>query len=143
VTLTEEVCALLDELGVGTYAPDGPGGIIYGTALPDAPDVALAVARYDGGAEADSLGPWDEPRWQIRVRGAAGDSRTGEALAQAVYDVLHGLGYRYLTPGGTWLQLAICLNGGPGYIGRDQTGRHEWVVNVRTEVRRPTPNRPG
>lgn len=142
MTLTEEIAALLDELGVGTYHDDGsPGGSIYLTALPAAPDVALSVALYGGGAEASSRLPYDEPRLQIRARGTATDVRTGEQLAQQAYDALHGLGYRTM-PGGTWLQLAVGIQSGPEYIGRDDNGRHEHVVNLRAEVHRPTSTRP-
>lgn len=143
MTLTEEVAELLAELGVGTYRADGaPGGTIYLTSLPDSPDVALAVALYGAtGAESDSRLPYDESRLQVRARGTREDARTGEALAQAAYDALHGLGYRAM-PGGTWLQLAVCQGGGPSYLGRDGNGRHEWVVNLRAEVERRTLNRP-
>lgn len=141
MTLLEELAQLLAGLGLGTYKADGtPGGTIYLAALPSSPDRAMAVARY-GGAESDSLNPWDEVSVQVRVRGPAADARIAEQDAQAVYDALHGLGMRTLA-GGTWLQLAVCQNGGPVYIGRDQNGRHEWTVNVRVDVQRTTPNRP-
>lgn len=141
MTLLEEVAALLAELGLGTYQADGAaGGTIFTTRLPTSPDRCMAVARY-GGAESDSRNPWDEPSIQIRCRGSAVDSREAETDAQAVYDALHGLGMRELTPGGTWLQLAICGGGGPAYIGTDGNGRHEYVVNVRCDVDHETPNR--
>jgi hypothetical protein len=142
VTVTEEVCLLLHELGVGVYDPDGPGGTIYGATLPDAPDVALAVALYGTGGDASAAEPIDRQRIQVRARGTATDSRTGEALCQTAYDALNGLGYRAM-PGGTWLQLAYAHGGGPGYIGRDQTGRHEWTADLTLELERPTANRPG
>ncbi|TQN26091.1 hypothetical protein FHX37_4629 [Haloactinospora alba] len=143
MTLTEEVANLLVSLDVGTYHADGtPGGTIYLTALPPRPDVALAVALYGGGSEASVLHPYDEPRVQVRTRGTAEDVRTGERLAQDAYDALHGLGMRTM-PGGTWLQLAVGLQSGPAYMGRDDSGRHEWTVNVRIEVQRSTPNRTG
>lgn len=142
VTLTEEVAQLLAELDVGTYHADGtPGGTIYLTVLPPRPDVALAVALY-GGTEASALHSYDEPRVQVRTRGTAEDVRSGERLAQSAYDALHGLGMITM-PGGTWLQLAVGLQSGPAYIGRDDSGRHEWTVNVRIEVQRSTPNRTG
>lgn len=142
MTLIEELASLLAELGLGTFNSDGSaGGTIFLAALPSSPDRAMAVARY-GGAESDSLNPWDEISVQVRVRGPAADARQAEQDAQAVYDALHGLGMRELTPGGTWLQLAVCQNGGPVYIGRDQNGRHEWTVNVHVDVQRSTPNRP-
>jgi len=141
LTLLEEFAALLAELGFGEYNADGtPGGTIFLTVLPAAPDRCMAVAR-SGGPESDSLNPWDEPSIQVRCRGPAADVRTAEQDAQAVYDHLHGLGMRELTPGGTWLQLAVCTQSGPVYIGRDQNGRHEYVVNARCDVQRSTPNR--
>ncbi|GAA1455463.1 minor capsid protein [Nocardiopsis tropica] len=143
MTLTEELCLLLHELGVGTYDPTGPGGTIYGTTLPDAPDTALAVALYGTGADASAAEPVDAVRIQLRARGTREDSRTGERLAQAAYDALNGLGYRRLTPGGTWLQLAYAHGGSPGYIGRDQNARHEWTANLTLELERPTAARPG
>lgn len=140
MTLLEEVAALLDELGVGTYHADGTaGGTIYLAALPSAPDRAIAVARY-GAGESDSRLGYDEVNLQIRTRGTRTDARTAEQDAQSVYDALHGLGERTL-PGGTWLQLAVAGQGGPIYIGRDEAGRHEYTVNVRAELRRVTSNR--
>lgn len=136
MTLLEEFAALLAQRGLGTYEDDG--GTIFLAALPAAPDVAIALARYPGG-ESDSRLPYDEVNLQIRCRGD-GDPRTAEGAAQAVYDELHGLGMITL-PGGTWLQLAVGVQGGPIYIGRDQNGRHEFTVNLRAEVRRPTPHR--
>ncbi|MEV0619599.1 minor capsid protein [Nonomuraea sp. NPDC050404] len=141
MTLLEEFCALLDELGAGSYDAQGlPGGDIFHTVLPPAPDVAMAVALY-GGGESDAALGWDEPSIQVRVRGTSTDARVAEQRAQAVYDLVHGLGDRYLTPGGTWLQLAIGVNGGPVYISTDGNGRHEYTCNFRVDLDRPTPNR--
>lgn len=141
MTLLEEFAALAAQLDLGIYRADGtPGSTIFLASLPSAPDEAIAIGRY-GGAEADGRLPYDEPRLQFRVRGDAADVRAAEDRAQAVYDALHGLGMRML-PGGTWLQLAVGAQGGPIYIGPDQTGRPEYTVNVRVEVRRPTPQRP-
>ncbi|NJP27106.1 hypothetical protein FLW53_23475 [Microbispora sp. SCL1-1] len=140
MTLLEELATLLAELGLGTYEVDAPGGTIFHPRLPSTPDRCMAVARY-GGAESDSKNPWDELSVQVRVRGPAADSRIAEQDAQAVYDALHGLGMRELTPDGTWLQLAICQNGGPVYIGTDGNGRHEYTVNVRMDIDHETPQR--
>ncbi|GAA0638258.1 hypothetical protein GCM10010174_70140 [Kutzneria viridogrisea] len=141
MTLTEEFAQLLHDLALGVYKADGTaGGTIYLTNLPQAPDAALAVARY-GLAEPDSRLHYDEPGIQVRIRDAAADVTVGEARAQAVWDALHGLGLRTLA-GGTWLQLAIAQQGSPNYMGRDGNGRHEWTVNLRCEIEHPTPNRP-
>lgn len=136
MTLLEEFATLLAQRGHGTYEDDG--GTIFLAALPSTPDRCIAVARYAGG-ESDSRLPYDEVNLQVRVRGTA-DPTTAEGAAQDVYDDLHGLGMLTL-PGGTWLQLAVGNQGGPIYIGRDQNGRHEFTVNLRAEVRRPTPHR--
>lgn len=137
MTVLEEVGQLLAELGLGTYEA---GGTIYLVTLPSEPDECMAVTRY-GGREADAALGYDEIGLQVRVRGSADDVTTGEAKAQAVYDHLHGLRMRYLTPGGTWLQMAIGTQAGPVYIGRDGGGRPEWTVNFRCELQRPTANR--
>jgi hypothetical protein len=140
VTILEEFAQLLDDLDLGTYHADGTaGGTVFLATLPEAPDDAIAVARY-GAGEADSADPWDEINIQCRVRGSAADARAAERKAQDVYDALHGLGMRAL-PGGTWLQLAVAGGGGPVYIGRDINGRHEYTVNLRCELQRTTANR--
>ncbi|HWO65366.1 MAG TPA: minor capsid protein [Umezawaea sp.] len=140
MTLLEELALLLQELGLGTYKPDDVDGTIYFPVLPDGPDACLAIARY-GGTESSSRDPFDEPRIQVRCRGTAADSRPPEAAAQAVFDALHGLGMRTL-PGGSELQLAVGIGSGPEYMGRDENRRHEYVVNFRVEVQRPTLVRP-
>ena len=140
-TLTEELALLLDEYGVGTYRPEEAGGTLFLHALPDAPDVALAIAPYGSPGEADSRNPWTEASVQLRARSTRADARPGEVLCQAAHDALHGAGMRHM-PGGTWLQLAVGLQSGPQYIGRDQGGRHEFTCNVRVEYRHPTVHRP-
>ncbi|MFY7069583.1 minor capsid protein [Nocardiopsis changdeensis] len=143
MTLTDEIGLLLDELGVGEYRLDGSaGGNLFATSLPLAPDVALAIALYGDGADALGGLPEDDVRVQLRIRGTKDNPAPGEALAQAAYDALNGLMYRAL-PGGTWLQMAVCQGGAPAYIGRDENGRHEWTVNVRLVLERPTTARPG
>lgn len=139
MTLLEEFAQLLAARGLGTFQADGSaGGTIFLAALPTSPDRCKAIATY-GGEESSALLDYDEPRIQIRCRGGK-DPREAETDAQAVYDALHGLG-RVTLPGGTWLQLAVGIQGGPAYIGRDQNGRHEYVVNIRAEVSRPSLNR--
>ncbi|MCC5580585.1 hypothetical protein IMZ11_33705 [Microtetraspora sp. AC03309] len=140
MTLLEELAQLLAGLGLGIYKVDGTaGGTIFLTVLPTSPDRAMAVARY-GGAESDATDDYDEPSIQVRVRGPATDARIAEQDAQAVYDELHAIGSRSLA-GGTWLQDVIGTQSGPIYIGRDQSGRPEWTVNLRCEISRPSPNR--
>lgn len=139
MTLLEELAQLLADLGLGTYTPTGTGGTIYLATLPTSPDRAMAIALY-GGGESDARHSHDAPSVQVRCRGTATDARTAETDAQAVYDTLHGLQAQTLA-GGTWLRHLVGVNGGPVYIGRDGNGRHEYTINFRAEISRPTPNR--
>lgn len=138
MTLLEEVARLLGDLALGDYRA-GPGGNVFFPLLPPSPDLALAVARYPG-PSADSAQGWDTVAVQVRVRGPKSDSRIAEQRADDVYGALLGLRSRAL-PGGTWLALCRSPQGGPAYIGQDANGRHEWVVNLHLDVRRPTAHR--
>lgn len=139
MTLLEEVAMLLTELGLGQYTPDGTGGTVYLLALPSTPDVCMSVTPYNSGADGDAGLPYDKPRYQIRCRGTKADRTSGYTLGKAVYDALHGLGSRTL-PGGTWmLQCLAVAGGGPGYIGVDDQGRAEFVINVELEVETRAP----
>lgn len=141
MTLLEEFAQLLSDLGLGTYKADGTvGGSIFLVELPQAPDAAMAVGKY-GLGESDSKLHYDEPGIQVRIRDVGTDARLAEQRAQAVWDALHALSNRTLA-GGTWLQLAVCQQGTPTYLGRDGNGRHEWTVNARCEIEHPTLNRP-
>lgn len=139
MTLLEEIAELLEELELGTYDPDGGGGDIFLAAMPDSPHLAISLTRQPG-AESDALFSYDEPIIQVTVRGHPSGPVTGEALAEAVYSALHGLGSRRLA-GGSWLVLSVGTQGGPIYGGRDASGRDEWIVNLRMEVHRTTANR--
>lgn len=134
-----EFCGLLDQLGLGTYTPEGTGGDVFRAVLPPAPDAGLAVALYPGVPSDAHLG-YDEPIVLVRVRGAPGDADGAEARAQAVYDALHGLRRRDL-PGGTPMLSCYGTQGGPVFVGVDDQGRHEWTVTFTVELRRRTVNR--
>lgn len=139
MTPAEEFALLLHVLGLGVYAPTGLNGTVFLRRLPDQPDLAIAVARYAGG-EADSKLGYDEVKLQFRIRGPHNDVRIGDALAQRVYDQLHGLPSRYL-PGGTWMVDCIGEQSGPIDIGTDAHHRPEWTVNMRSELQRQTVHR--
>lgn len=138
MTLLEEFAALAELLGLGTYS-DTPPSTIFVKKLPDQPDTAIAIARY-GGGESDAKLGYDGISLQFKVRGPADDYRPAEALAQQVYDRLHGLRNRTLA-GGTWLVLIVGVQGGPVDLGEDEHGRPEYVVNFRVELARVTANR--
>jgi hypothetical protein len=132
-TLIEQVAALLGQRGLGVYAPDDTTGTIFLAALPEQPAQAIAVAQY-GGPESDAKLGYDQPSIQVRVRGSDTDATDALRTAQRVYDALHGLSSITL-PGGIWLVSCVGTQGGPAYIGRDLSGRHEYTVNFRMEVR--------
>lgn len=138
MTLLEEFASLASVLKLGTYS-SGTDSTIFLKRLPDTPDTAIAVARY-GAGEADAALGYDTVSLQYRVRGPATDYRVAETTAQQVYDQLHGLHDRTL-PGGTWLVLMVGVQGGPVDLGEDEHGRPEYVINLRAEVARSTPNR--
>jgi hypothetical protein len=137
VTLSEELALLLQQRGHGVYDPAGATSTIYLGTLADTPDVAVALAQYPAGVS-DSLLGLDETRWQLRVRGTQ-DYRTGETLAQALYDDLVGL--QTVMPGGTVLQLCYGVQAGPQYLGMDARRRHEFVLNLALTLRRVTAHR--
>lgn len=139
MTLLEELAQLLNDRGHGTYNPDTVGGDVGLARMAPDPDEYIGVYLY-AGPEADALHGYDEPRWQVRVRGPE-DPRVSLARAQAIYDDLHGLPSDTVLPGGTPLETCIGQQSGPIYIGRDRNNRPEWTINFRLEVRNPTPHR--
>lgn len=140
MTLLEEYAVLSELLGLGLYQPSTTGGTLFLGKLPDEPALAVAIARYAGG-ESDAKLSYDDIRLQFRIRGPHTDYALGEELAQRTYDTLHGLSSRYL-PGGTWMVDLIGLQSGPVDIGTDAKHRPEWTANFRSEVHRPSANRP-
>lgn len=120
----------LDALSLVTYDPEGAGGDCFLDDMPSGPDTAVAITSYQAGVEPDSLLPYDEPRIQVRTRDL--DPTAARTRCKALYDELHGLGPVDL-PDGTRLILCVALQGGPTAIGKDQTGRTEYVCNFRAE----------
>jgi len=137
-TITAEFAALADELGVGVYRPDAPGGTIFVGGQPPDLDACITVRRLDQ-LPPDAHHGYDEPVIEFRVRGPRGDYTAAEETAQAVFDTLHGLRRRDL-PGGTRMLSLICPRG-LSYNDYDEHGRHEFTVLFEAEVRRVTANR--
>lgn len=143
-TVTEEFALLIQRYGHGTYPidPTDISGSIFLHAAPDGPngpDEVITVSR-PAGADSESLQGYDTVSFQVRVRGSRNDSAAPEALAQAIYDDLHGLRSMPL-PGGTWLVHLLAMGAGPGYMGVDTHQRTEFSLNFRAELRRITRNR--
>jgi len=135
MTLEEEWAQLLDDLGLGTYRPDG--GDIFIGAMPPTPDEAIVVTEYASGGEPNVRRPHDSVSIQFRVRGTRNPAAS-RARVDALYSALHG--WSGLLPGGTRVMLAVAKTT-PAGIGMDANGRHEHVLNLRAEIRRPTQHR--
>lgn len=119
--------------GIGlTWDDTGVAGNLFVDTMPQTPDTAVGLFGY-GGPEPDARLGYDTPSVQARVRGGP-DPRTSRALAQQIYDELHGLGITTL-PDGTLLISCEALQSGPQSIGVDGNGRHEHVLNYRCEIR--------
>jgi len=115
------------------------GGNVFVDALPDAPARAVGVYGNDGD-EADSLLPYDAPRVQIMVRSDR-DPRWGLNMWQDIYNFIHGK--RDVTlPDGTYMVYALVERSGPDHLQPDDQGRHQYGMDIRTEIYNPTSERP-
>lgn len=124
-----------DEVTDLTYDPVSTTGNVFLGSMPPSPDEAIEI-HVTGGPEASTKDGYAMPTAQVVVRGTT-DPRTGEDLADAVYDELHGL--RYVTlPGGTFVVSSTGIQSGPVSLGEDEKGRHRYSLNFRLHVRRQT-----
>lgn len=118
---------------------DAAGGNVFLEALPQTPDVAVALKSF-GGSEADSGLPYDSPVVQLLIRGNQDPNTAGE-LWYDIYDKLHGATQETLSDG-TLLVAAIVVQSSPVNIGPDGNGRIRFSMNVRCEIVNATGNRP-
>ena len=118
---------------------ESAGGNVFVEALPN--DPVRVVAVYAGaGEEADSALPYDAPGVRIIVRSDR-DARWGLATWAAIYSRLHGL--RNVTlPDGTYLVYCLSEQSGPAHLQPDDHGRVLFSMNLRTETKNPTNERP-
>lgn len=123
------------------YHATNPAGVnVFVDHMPSQPDRAVGVFTLPG-TEADSKLPYDDPGVELLIRGEGGSPTWALDTWRAVYHKLHGL--RYVTlPGGTVLVYALVVQSSPVRLGQDENGRHQYAMNVRTEVRNPTQERP-
>jgi hypothetical protein len=129
--------------GLVTFDEVGTGGNCFLEDLPQQPATAVAVSNTGGNYLTDgrALG-YDEPTIQVLVRGSK-DPRTGQALAQGLYDHYHGLHNVTLDPEGEAVRVIDCgsLQSAPFHLGKDENGRHLYTLNLALHVRNATPNR--
>lgn len=96
-TIVTTTCALLGAAGVGTWNPT-PGtvypptsvGIYYGAIGSDT-ERGIGVTLYFADVDDFANGLQGNRRLQVRFRGAKGDPKGADTLAQATYDTLNGL----------------------------------------------------
>lgn len=118
----------------------GVGGNVFEGFLPDEPNRCVAVLP-SGGYDADAGLPYDKPSIQIIVRGDD-DPVWALDMWQAVYSAVQAL--RNITlPDGTYVVSIQAIQSGPVHIGKDDSGRFQYGMNLETEIRNPTAERPG
>jgi hypothetical protein len=140
-TLLAGLAQLLADAAIGAWRPDGTPYAETDTAitiglLPQTPDRAVALAAYP---------VTDHPVLndvtvgvQARIRGAAaGDTRPASALADAIYETLHGR--RALQLGG--IDIVQITRQSGAQLGPDQLGRDERTENYYIQAARPTAGR--
>lgn len=118
--MLSDIASALQTAGAGTKGTD-----LFQGEKPDTPDNLVALFEYGGSPpplvftgtklELPGLNVW------IRNKSYP----TGRAKAQAVFDALHGKAIS-----GTTGKILLCkANQSPEGMGKDETGRHEWVIN--------------
>lgn len=146
LSLAAEICTYLQNQPLPSPLNfDGAGTKnCFATFLPDTPDLAVVVMERGGTSSLSSLvggvgtgarlpeGNTERPNLQIMTRCGATDFLTGNALMEAVFGALNGLGEQYLN-GNTNAYFHWIFNlQSPVYLG--QMGgreRHLWSVNFR------------
>lgn len=136
--LAVEIAQYLDDLTVVTFSLTAAGGNTRIGSMPTTPDIAAGIWPT-GGPESSTKTGYDERHLQVRTRSDL-DLRTGYDLGINIYNVLHGMEYTTL-PGGTLVVYCAGIQSEPVSIGEDDSGRHEYTLNYRFEVRNPTTNR--
>ena len=129
VALTVQLAHYLHDQAVGTFDETGVTGDIFVECLPETPDQAIAVYAT-GGPGGDGKLPYDNPTIQVIVRGNQ-DPRAPGALAQTIYDLLHGFRNSTFMTSGAWIVGCRGIQSAPVHIGRDENGRHEYSLNFQ------------
>lgn len=121
----------LHSLDLVVYDEAGAGGNCFTGPLPAQPDLAVSVRQYGGSGDVKFA--IDTPRVQVRVRGSTADETL--ALAQAIYEALHGITFTTMDPGGDAEKYVTDCRAMdlPSDIGQDENGRQEFTINFEIE----------
>jgi len=118
--LLDDVANLLEVTGIAHRGQD-----LYLGDLPDAPDQCVALFEYSGGAPEALPGLYlQRPRLQVRVRSAS--YQAARELAERIERAMNG---RHNLVQGDTLYVLIQAIQSPGFLGRDDRGRAEFVQN--------------
>ena len=147
MSLAEGIAKKIGGVGPGAgatglvYSETGNANVFVG-AMPPSPNRCVTVIP-SGGYESDSKLPYDNPTFQIMVRGDE-DARWALMMANRVYSLLQGFRNTYLEDSDdTWLVSVIAQQSGPAHLGDDDNGRVQYTMNYEAEIRNPTTERPG
>jgi len=143
--LTAAVLRYLDAAGLVTFGRTGTDAFLED--LPDKPVAGVAAYSRPGGAETDGGNGYDEPGFQLVVRGdpGTGRARSGFERAAALRAALHGLHDVTLAPGTpdeVYLVQCLATTSAPVNLGVDADNRPRWTIDFRTETYAPTALRP-
>ena len=134
--LIEGLAGLIADAGIAVYRPDGvyadgETGITEAV-MPDTPDRIVCLTPYpvEDSALTDTV-----TGMQARLR-AGRDPRDVTTLADALFDLLHGL--QQTTVGGIYIALAWRQS--EAWIGQDAQGRMEKTANYYLRTVRTFPN---
>jgi hypothetical protein len=110
-------------------------GVRFGD-IPQKPDRVITLSGYpvtDDPALSDSV-----IGLQVRCRWGGSDRQPSDDLADAVFDLLHGLSGRTLSTG---VRIVSCKRVSGSTLGQDANGRWSNVQNFYLAVHRPSVNR--
>lgn len=126
--------------GLKYHATNPTGVNVFVDATPSTPDRMVAVLSQ-AGPESDSKLPYDEIGIQLVFRCEANPTWALD-MWDTVYSQVHALRHITLVSGGTQLAWALVVQSSPARIGQDENGRHQYSMNIRAEIKRPTQERP-
>lgn len=128
--LLEQIAIYLTELGIGKYSEVDSTGTIFLEVLPEFPNECIGLF-IRGGGEGDLLKEVSEVELQIIIR----DTNRLRALDTGfeIAKALCGYNTGRFVRGGYYIVDIHMLQGNPVYIDTDQSGRHEYSLNLTIE----------
>lgn len=134
----EQIAKYLTAQNIVDYDPDSTDTDTFIVHVPSEGDDVIILTPFPGDEPDSKLG-YDAPRFQVRARAGADPTVASDRIAE-IYAALNGLGKTTLDDG-TVLISCQAMQSGPGYIGQDGNGRHEFTCDFEAEVRAVTTHR--